>query len=264
MSDAGDAGDAARPFTGQPFSGQPFSGQVALVTGAAQRTGAAIASHLAARGAAVAIHYRSSATQALALAERLGGEAAGCYAEGADLTEPGDASALVERIIERSGRIDLLVNNVGTFRVKPVDRVEPEEWDHAIRTTVTAAFLVCRAVLPHMRRQGFGRIVNIADSAADKLSPQPTLAPYMVGKTGILILTRSLAAVTADCDITVNAVSPGIMENSVTKPPGGPSVIPKGRYGTSDDLNGAVEFFLRRENSYITGENLKVSGGWHS
>ena len=243
---------------------RPFAGQVALVTGAARRTGAAIAEHLATRGAAVVVHHHTSATAARGLVERLGGDAAGCHAEAADLTDPGSVSAMVERIIERSGRIDLLVNNVGTFLVKPIERVDPAEWDRAVRTTVTAAFLVCRAVLPHMRRCGYGRIVNIADSAADKLSPQPTLAPYMVGKTGILILTKSLAATTADCDITVNAVSPGIMENSVTKPPGERAAIPKGRYGTYADLNGAIEFFLRRETSYVTGENLKVSGGWHS
>ena len=243
---------------------RPFAGRVALVTGAARRTGAAIAEHLAARGAAVAVHYHTSAAAARDLVERLGGDTAGCHAEAADLTEPASVDEMVGRIVERSGRIDLLVNNVGSFQVKPVEQVEPEEWDRAIRTTVTAAFLVCRTVLPHMRRTGFGRIVNIADSAADKLSPQPTLAPYMVGKTGILILTRSLAAATADCDITVNAVSPGIMENSVTKPPGGRAAIPKGRYGTYADLNGAIEFFLRTESSYITGENLKVAGGWHS
>ncbi|MCY4375706.1 MAG: SDR family oxidoreductase [Spirochaetaceae bacterium] len=242
---------------------RPFAGQVALVTGAARRTGAAIAEHLTARGAAVAVHYHTSAAPARELVERLGGDRAGCHAEAADLTDPPSVSAMVERIVERSGRIDLLVNNVGTFQVKPIERVEPAEWDRAVRTAVTAAFLVCRAVLPHMRRHGYGRIVSIADSAADKLSPQPTLAPYMVGKTGILILTRSLAAATADCDITVNAVSPGIMENSVTKPPGGPAAVPKGRYGTYADLNGAIEFFLRRETSYITGENLKVSGGWN-
>jgi NAD(P)-dependent dehydrogenase (short-subunit alcohol dehydrogenase family) len=86
----------------------------------------------------------------------------------------------------------------------------------------------------------------------------------MVGKTGVLILTKSLASVTANSDITVNAVSPGIMENSVTKPSGGPESIPKKRYGTYADLNAAIDFFLRRETSYITGENLKVSGGWHS
>ena len=187
---------------------KPFAGQVALVTGAARRTGAAIAGHLATRGAAVVVHHHTSATAARELVERLGGDAAGCHAEAADLTDPGSVAKMVERIIERSGRIDLLVNNVGTFLVKPIERVDPAEWDRAVRTTVTAAFLVCRAVLPHMRRCGYGRIVNIADSAADKLSPQPTLAPYMVGKTGILILTKSLAATTADCDITVNAVSP--------------------------------------------------------
>ena len=247
-----------------PVADRPFAGQVALVTGAARRTGAAIATYLAARGAAVAVHYHTSGAAARELVEHLGGDAAGCHAEAADLTDPASVAAMVERITGRSGRVDLLVNNVGTFLVKPIERVAPAEWDRAIRTTVTAAFLVCRAVLPHMRRRGYGRIVNIADSAADKLSPQPTLAPYMVGKTGILILTRSLAAATADCDITVNAVSPGIMENSVTKPPGGSGAIPKGRYGSYADLNGAIEFFLRRETSYITGENLKVSGGWHS
>lgn len=247
-----------------PAADRPFAGQVALVTGAARRTGAAIVTHLAARGAAVAVHYHTSAAEARQLVERLGGDTAGCHAEAADLTDPASVAAMVGRIVTRSGRIDLLVNNVGSFLVKSIEQVEPPEWDHVIRTTVTAAFLVCRAALPHMRRRGYGRIVNIADSAADKLSPQPTLAPYMVGKTGILILTRSLAAATADCDITVNAVSPGIMENSVTKPPGGRAAIPKGRYGTCADLNMAIEFFLRRDTSYITGENLKVAGGWHS
>ena len=249
---------------GPPAADRPFAGRVALVTGAARRTGAAIAAHLAARGAAVIVHYHTSATAARELVERLGGDGADCYAEAADLTDPASVDAMVGRIVERSGRVDLVVNNVGSFQVKPVEQVDAAEWDRAIRTTVTAAFLVCRGVLPHMRRNGFGRIVNIADSAADKLSPQPTLAPYMVGKTGILILTRSLAAATAGCDITVNAVSPGIMENSVTKPPGGRAAIPKGRYGTYADLNAAIEFFLLPETSYITGENLKVSGGWHS
>ena len=237
---------------------------MALVTGASQRTGAAIATHIAARGAAIALHYHSSAAAAKKLAEDLSSSTSDCYPEHADLTDPHSVSLMVERIIERSGRIDLLINNVGTFLVKPIEQLEPDEWTCAINTTVTATFLVCREVLPHMRRHGYGRIVNIADSAADKLSPQPTLTPYMVGKTGILILTKSLALVTSDCDITVNAVSPGIMENSITKPSGGPKSIPKGRYGTYNDLNGAIDFFLDRENSYITGENLKVAGGWHS
>jgi len=256
--------EVVQTSSNQSASGQLFSGQVALVTGAAHRTGAAIASHLSSRGAQVVVHYRSSAAVARELVDRIGGDTAGCYAESADLTDPLSVESLVDRIITRSGQIDLLVNNVGTFQVKRIDLLEPAEWEQSIRTTVTAAFLVCRTVLPHMRAQNFGRIVNIADSAADKISPQPTLAPYMVGKTGILILTKSLSSVTAGFDITVNAVSPGIMENSVTKPPGGPKAIPKKRYGTYADLNAAIEFFLRRETSYITGENLKVSGGWHS
>ena len=255
---------AVRTSSNQPGSEQRFFGQVALVTGAAHRTGASIASHLSSHGAQVVVHYWSSAAFARELVEQIGGDATGCYAESADLTDPLSVESLVDRIITRSGHIDLLVNNVGTFQVKQIDRLEPEEWEQGIRTTVTAAFLVCRAVLPHMRAQNFGRIINIADSAADKISPQPTLTPYMVGKTGVLILTKSLASVTANSDITVNAVSPGIMENSVTKPSGGPESIPKKRYGTYADLNAAIDFFLRRETSYITGENLKVSGGWHS
>ena len=115
-----------------------------------------------------------------------------------------------------------------------------------------------------MERAGFGRVVNFADAAADLLRAVPTLTPYMVAKTGVLLLTKSLAHRYAEAGITVNAVSPGIIDNSVTKPPGGVSAIPAGRYATTDDIVNAVLFLVSEESGYVTGTNLKVAGGWHA
>ena len=236
-----------------------LDGKVALVTGAARRTGKALAHGLGARGAHVAVHYHTSRGEAERTAAEL--EPAG-MAVAADLTDSAAAERMVTEVLQRWGRLDILVNNVGTFQIKPLNQVGITEWRAAIETTVTATFIVCQAVLPHMVERNYGRIINLADSGADKINAQPTLTPYMIGKTGVLILTRSLAAIHASRDITVNAVSPGILENSITKPPSGQHAIPKGRYATYADLINAVLFFLDDASSYVTGENLKVAGGW--
>ena len=236
-----------------------LNGKIALVTGAARRTGRVLAMGLAQRGAHVAVHYRGSREEAEQTVADL--RVPG-WAVQADLTRPSEVEAMVDGILQRFGRIDILINNVGTFHVQPIRNVSADDWRATLETTVTSTFIASQAVLPHMERQGQGRIVNLADSGADKLSPQPTLTAYMVGKTGVLILTRSLAAAYAGTDITVNCVSPGILHNSVTKPPGGPAAIPKGRYASNADLLHAVLFFLDDDAGYVTGENLKVAGGW--
>ena len=253
-----DAGGGAAPPVPE------LRGRVALVTGAARRTGRGLALALAAQGAVVAVHYRSQAGAAVAVVAEIAAGGGTAFAVQADLRAPDVVDAMVRAVTERAGRIDVLVNNVGTFLVRPIEQVTPAEWEESLATTATATFLTCRAVLPGMAERGWGRIVNFADAGADHLRAAPNITPYLVGKTGVLILTKSLAARYADKGVTVNAVSPGIIDNSVTKPPGGEAAIPAGRYATVADVANAVLFLLRDASSYVTGANLKVGGGWHA
>lgn len=249
---------------GGAAAGGELQGRVALVTGAGRRTGRGVALALARQGAQVAVHYRSRADEAAAVAGEIAASGGRAFTAQAELRDPAAVEAMVESVTARAGSLDILVNNVGTFLVKSITAVTPAEWERALAATVTVTFLACRAALPGMVERGYGRIVNFADSAADHLRAAPNLTPYLIGKTGVLILTKSLAAAYARRGITVNAVSPGIIDNSVSKPPGAERAIPAGRYATVDDVTNAVLFLLRDASSYITGANLKVAGGWHA
>ena len=245
-------------------AGGDLHGRVALVTGAGRRIGRGVALALAAQGAEVAVHYRSRPEEAAAVVREIAAAGGRAFATQAELRDPAAVAALVAAVTARAGRLDILVNNVGTFLVKSIAEVTPVEWERSLATTVTVTFLTCRAALPGMVERGYGRIVNFADAGADHLRAAPNITPYLVGKTGVLILAKGLAAAYARHGVTVNAVSPGIVDNSVTKPPGAEEAIPAGRFATIDDISNAVLFLLRDASSYITGANLKVGGGWHA
>ena len=241
-----------------------LKGRVALVTGAGRRIGRGVALALAAQGAQVAVHHRSRPQEAAAVVAEIAAAGGKAFATQAELRDPAAVAAMVAGVTARAGSLDILVNNVGTFLVKSIAEVTPAEWEQSLATTVTVTFLACRAALPGMVERGYGRIVNFADAGADHLRAAPNITPYVIGKTGVLILTKSLAAAYARHGVTVNAVSPGIVDNSVTKPPGAEEAIPAGRFATIDDITNAVLFLLCDASSYITGANLKVGGGWHA
>ncbi|MFQ5637390.1 MAG: SDR family oxidoreductase [bacterium] len=236
-------------------------GKVALVTGSAKRTGKAIAQELARCGAEVIVHYNKSEEEALQVSKQLTQMGGQSYPLRADLSQPSQIEEMCLRAVERSGRIDILVNNVGTYLVKDIEKVTPGEWEHQMNTTVNATFYMCRAVLPLMVEQKFGRIINLADSCADIITAWPKWTPYMVGKTGVLILSKSLAVKYAKHNITVNCVSPGIIDNSIWKPE--LEDIPAGRFAQYSDITNAILFLVKEKSSYITGANLKVTGGWY-
>ena len=266
MTGSGETCDGAprRPRSEALRPAPELRGRVALVTGAARRTGRGLALALAARGAEVAVHYRSGAAAAAGVVEEIGAGGGEAFAVQAELRDPEAVEEMVRAVTARAGRVDILINNVGTFLVRAIGEVSPAEWEESLASTVTATFLTCRAVLPGMAARGWGRIVNFADAGADHLRAAPNITPYLVGKTGVLILTKSLAAAYAGRGITVNAVSPGIIENSVTKPPGGERAIPAGRFATVADVANAVLFLLAESSAYVTGANLKVAGGWQA
>jgi 3-oxoacyl-[acyl-carrier protein] reductase len=134
------------------------------------------------------------------------------------------------------------------------------EWHSGVEETLHITYHACQAALPMMRRQGFGRIVNLIDVDADSLRAVPALTPYKIGKTGVLMLTRTLAVTEAPHGITVNGVSPGTLDNSEHKPP--VERIPAGRFGRAEEVARAVLFLADPASGYITGTNIKVSGGY--
>jgi len=242
------------------MSAPPLHGRVALVTGGARRTGRALSLALAEAGVDVVVHYRHSAAEAhdtVAAVERLGRRG---LALQADLADAAATAAAFAEAVGRLGRLDILVNNAAGIVWKPLEALDVAEWHRSIDDTLHITHHACRAALPWMRRQGFGRIVNLIDVDADSPLAVPMVTPYKIGKAGVLLLTRTLAVTEAPHGITVNGVSPGTLENSERKPP--LERIPAGRYGHVDDVARAVLFLVDPASSYITGTNIKVSGGY--
>lgn len=230
-----------------------------LVTGSARGVGREIALSLAEQGASVPIHYNTSADAAEQVAE----EAADRGAETAitvqaDVTDPDGVDRLFGTIEAELGPVDVLVNNVGAFAPDHWATLSYETWSQVFATNVDATYLCSRRALPKMREQAFGRIVNIGYASSDKGLINPKNAPYFMAKAGVLMFTRMLAADTADDGITVNAVSPYVVENSAVFP----EELPRGRPAAFEDLIQAVEFFLHPDSDYISGENIEVDGGW--
>jgi 3-oxoacyl-[acyl-carrier protein] reductase len=234
---------------------------VALVTGGGGRLGAALALALARDGFAVAIHFRSSADAATRASQSI--REAGGVAEtfDADLATERGAVSLAQRVADRFGTLDVLINNAGAFRDRPGLELSEAEWFEGLDSTVTQTFFTTRACLPLLRRGARKRIVNVGESSADRPGARDAAWSYHVGKTGVWILTRSLALAEARNGIAVNMVSPGLMEGSA----GAQSAarVPGGRLGTADDVYAAVRFLVLEAPAYLTGSNLVLSGGWN-
>lgn len=232
----------------------------ALVTGSARGLGRAIAAHLGGAGYEVMIHYRRSRAQAeeVASAVRDGGGRA--HITSGDVTRPDDVRRMAGEVERTLGGLDVLVNNVGEFLPAHPDETTPEKWERQLASTVSASFYVSQAMLP-LLRDGGGRIINISDSRAERIAASPRTLPYQVGKTGVLILTRTLARTEAPYGVTVNALLPGILADS--DPPGRPGDIPAGRLGEFQDVLGAVDYLLGPQADYVTGAFLHVGGGWN-
>lgn len=238
----------------------PLNGRVALVTGAGKRTGRTIALALAQAGANLAIHYHHSGNEAEAVVDEIKALGRKAQAFEADLSDATATEAAFSQATESMGRLDILINNACGIEWKRLEETSVAEWHNGVEQTLHITFHACQAALPTMRRQGFGRIVNLIDVDADSLSSVPVVTPYKIGKTGVLILTRTLAVNEARHGITVNGVSPGTLDNSERKPP--LERIPAGRYGTALDVARAVLFLADPASAYITGTNIKVSGGY--
>ncbi len=242
-----------------------LAGTVALLTGA-KRIGAVVAEALAARGVDVAISYARSEQEALAAAAAV--RAAGRRAEvfQADLSSPDAAVALVNAVAARFGRLDILINMASVYSPRPFDEVTLADWDAVLNVDLRAAFLCAHAAVPHMRKQGGGRIISFSDWVAASSRPRYRgFLSYYVAKCAVKALGEGLALELAGDNILVNTIAPG----PIVAPPGTSAeehrsveeATPLGRWGGEGEIAKAVLAFL--ESDFITGETLRVDGGRH-
>jgi pteridine reductase len=243
-------------------SSDRLAGKAALVTGAARRIGATIARTLHAHGADVAIHYRGSAADALALAADLNSarpDSAATFA--ADLTDLASLNTLVGELAAWRDGLDILVNNASSFYATPVGEITEQQWDDLVGTNLKAPLFLSQALAPALR-EAQGVIVNIVDVHSQRpLRDHPVYGP---AKAGLAMLTRSLAKDLAP-EVRVNGVSPGAIlwpEESMSEATKKAILkqIPLGRPGQPEDIAGAV-LFLASEAGYVTGQIIAIDGG---
>jgi 2-dehydro-3-deoxy-D-gluconate 5-dehydrogenase len=245
-----------------------LDGQVALVTGASRGLGAAMALALADAGAELALH--ASVDPAVATAERIA-QAGGGRTElvTADLAQAASAGRLVAETVERFGRLDIVVNNAGIIRRQPAAEHSDAFWDEAIAVNLSSAFRICRAAGRQMIDRGHGgKIINIASLLS--FQGGINVPGYAASKGGVMQLTKALANEWARHRINVNAIAPGYMATDNTAALRGDPErsrqigerIPAGRWGTPDDLAGAIVFLASPASDYVHGHVLVVDGGW--
>lgn len=232
--------------------------RIALVTGSATGVGRELLLSLADCGADVAVHYRTSEDEARTVAETARERGATATTVQADVTDPDDVDAMFAEIEDELGGVDVLVNNVGPFAPKHWEDIPFETWNVVLHGNVNATYLCCKRALPGMRNREFGRIVNVGYASSERGLVNPKNAPYFIAKAGVLMFTRMLAADTQDDGVTVNAVSPYVVENSDEFP----EELPRDRPASFDDVSQAVRFFLEEDSDYLSGVNVEVSGGW--
>jgi NAD(P)-dependent dehydrogenase (short-subunit alcohol dehydrogenase family) len=236
-----------------------LAGTVALVTGSSRGIGREILLAAADAGASVAVHYNTSADAAAetAAAARERGAPEATTVQG-DVTDPDEVDSIFSEVEDELGSVTVLVNNVGDFAPRHWEELSFETWNRVLETNLNGTYLCSKRALPGMRAAGYGRIVNIGYAGTEKALVYPKNFPYFVAKTGVIMFTRMLANDTMDDGITVNAVSPYVVENSDEFPP----EAPRGRWAEFRDVVQAVMFFLDPDSEYISGENVEIDGGW--
>ena len=234
-----------------------LEGQVALITGAAKRIGRSIALRLAADGADIVVNYASSKPEAEELVAEIKTSGRRAIAIQADVSHRSDVQKLFTATENEFGRLDILVNNSGTFFEAKFEELTEDQWDHILNVNLKSQFLCAQSAAPIMKRQGRGRIINL--SSLGGLLPWPAYTHYCVSKAGCIMLTRCLARALGP-EILVNSVAPGTIQFP-GEPPDEDYIkrVPLHRTGTGDDIAEAAAYLAKTD--FVTGQILVVDGG---
>lgn len=239
-----------------------LNGQTAIVTGAATGIGEVIARRLASAGARVAIADINEQA-AMETANRIGDHA---FPVRLDITNANSVEQALQEVLARTQSLEIVVNNAGLAgKAAPIWEQTDEDWNRVLAINVTGPFFLCRAVMPHMRSRGYGRIVNIASIAGKE--GNPNMVAYSASKAAIIGLTKSIAKEVATENICVNAVSPAVIRTKILEQLTPAQVaymverIPMKRTGQPEEVAAVVHFLASRDCSFVTGQCYDVSGG---
>jgi 3-oxoacyl-[acyl-carrier protein] reductase len=235
--------------------------RIALVTGGSRGIGGGIAIALARAGADVAVNYHQNADAAKTVCHDIAGMGRKAIAVQANVSVSADVKRLVEEVERSLGGIDILINNAAIAKPRKLEDIPEAEWDEILTVNLKSVFLMTQAVIGHMRKRGWGRIVNLSSVAAQ--TGGAVGAHYAASKAGIIGLTHSCASAFVKDGITVNAIAPALVETDMvtSNPNASPAMIPMGHFGKVDDV--ASVAVMLAMNEYITGQTISVNGGWY-
>jgi 3-oxoacyl-[acyl-carrier protein] reductase len=241
-----------------------LEGKIALITGGSRNIGRAIALKLAENGADVGINFKSQKKKADEVVEIIQKMGRKSQAFQADVSVFPEVEKMAKDFLSEFGRIDILVNNVGPFIMKKLSELLPEEWEGMIQGNLNSTFYCCKAFLSPMQKQKSGVIINIGGPNAEKTSGFVYTTPWSIAKTGVVILSKSIAKQEGKNGIRVNVVNPGYIqteEYTDEMKKNMPKDVPLGFLGKPEDIAEAVVFLASDKAKYINGAVLNVHGG---
>ena len=242
--------------------------RVVIITGGSRGLGRAMATALAEAGAHVIVTSRDVERVEGVAAEMQGAHGRACRGYGCDVRDHRQVEGLVVRVIEEFGQIDVLINNAGVNIRRPIGELSLEEFRTVMDTNLTGAWLMCRAVGPHMQARRYGRVINFGSILS--VISMPGRTPYASSKGAILQLTKTLALEWAPYNITVNAILPGPFGTEMNRPllddperyQAFIAQIPLGRWGEPEEIGGLALFLASDASSFVTGAGILIDGGW--
>jgi NAD(P)-dependent dehydrogenase (short-subunit alcohol dehydrogenase family) len=242
-----------------------LSGKIALVTGASRGLGKSIALKMAEAGADIIVHYHQASQQAIAVQKIIEQRGRKVLCIKADIASISEVKSMVDQAIGEFTRIDILVNNAGIWKEAAIESMTEEQLEETLATNLKSIFYCCKLVVPYMKKNGWGRIINISSTAGQR--GESFHSHYAATKGAVISFTKSLAVELAPYNILVNGIAPGWFDTDMsadalqTEYEKIVSVIPLGRVGKPGEIAGAAVYLASEESSFTVGEIININGG---